>query len=147
MRCAVSAPIQLELCRGSRAYASLDTRHRLRDLMLKPSVRSRQAGAGWWRRVARSWSATRRPGVHGAQERKPPASPMRRRDRGVGENRLPHRHDGLGEYVAGAAFSADDLARRSVRLEHLAQPSDLHIDRPIVDLVIVQTRRFEQLVA
>ena len=51
------------------------------------------------------------------------------------------------EHVAGAALGTDQLRRRGIDLDLATQAQDLHIDRAVVDLLAVQPRHLEELVA
>ena len=53
---------------------------------------------------------------------------------------------GRCENISRAALGADELGPRGVRLELLPQASHLHVDRTVVDLVVVQAREVEQLI-
>src|SRR5258706_16454536 len=64
-----------------------------------------------------------------------------------GECELANDFDRRDERVAGAALGTDELDRTICRCQLPAQTPDLHIDRTVVDLVVVQPRQGEQLVA
>src|SRR5688500_8819389 len=55
--------------------------------------------------------------------------------------------DRYAEEIAGAALGADVARLGGVFLDLAAQAHDLHVDRAVVDLVVVQPRKVEQLVA
>src|SRR5580765_6360857 len=61
--------------------------------------------------------------------------------------RSAHGLDHRGEDVSGAPLRADELRLRALRLDLAAQAADLHVDRAVVDLVVVQARQLEQLLA
>lgn len=54
--------------------------------------------------------------------------------------------DRRDKHIAGAALGADDLGRALSGLDLPAQPRNLHVDRAVVHLVVVQPRQAEQLV-
>src|SRR3989442_5176670 len=59
---------------------------------------------------------------------------------------LPHDLDSGGKEIAGAALGFYERRLSVVGLDLLAQPSYLHVDRAIVDLVVVQPGPAGQLV-
>jgi len=52
---------------------------------------------------------------------------------------LAHDLDGRVEHIARATLGHDQRGVRRVRFDLAAQSQDLHVDRPVVDLVVVQT--------
>ncbi len=54
--------------------------------------------------------------------------------------------DGGSEDVADAALGDDELGLGGIRLDLTSQPQDLHVDRAVVDLVVVYAARFQELV-
>src|SRR4029077_18415235 len=47
------------------------------------------------------------------------------------------RFHGNGDAIAGAAFGNDDLRLGGIAFELAPQPQDLHVDRAVIDLVVV----------
>src|SRR6185503_8543160 len=60
---------------------------------------------------------------------------------------LPHRVDRGVEHVADAALGDDEARVRGVGLDLAPQAQDLHVDRAVVDLGVVQARKVEKLFA
>src|SRR4029077_14931332 len=58
-----------------------------------------------------------------------------------------HSFDRYRDAVAHAAFGEDDLRFGRIALDLATQSQDLHVDRPIVDLVVVAAAELDQLVA
>src|SRR2546427_13026633 len=61
--------------------------------------------------------------------------------------RSAHRLDVRRKNVSCPPFGADQLGTRFLGLDLPAKAADLHIDRAIVDLVVVKARRVDQLLS
>ena len=58
-----------------------------------------------------------------------------------------HRLDGNAEHISRAAFGPDVARLRETGLELAPQAHDLCVDGSVVDIVVVQPRHVEELVA
>ena len=63
--------------------------------------------------------------------------------RPAGVARSAHGFDGRRENVSGASLGADERRARALRLDLLAETTNLHVDRSVINLVVVKARSFE----